>query len=91
MLRRTENRIDQPNRNRKPSFGEGLYRFPTLLKQGRVKYRSRFKHLSGSFTIRLIQSDRTPLQDAFAKADAMMSHGVRRIDPTGGVEGKWRE
>jgi hypothetical protein len=31
------------------------------LKQGRVKYRSKIKHLSGSFTIRLIQSDRTPL------------------------------
>jgi transposase len=38
-----------------------LDRFPIMLKHDRAKYRSRFKHLSGSFTIRLSKPDRTPL------------------------------
>jgi hypothetical protein len=49
-----------------------LDRFPIMLKQGRVKYRSKIKHLSGSFTIRLSKADRAPLW----KASPLVADGL---------------
>jgi D-arabinose 1-dehydrogenase-like Zn-dependent alcohol dehydrogenase len=65
----------------KLALAKSLDRFPIMLKHDREKYRSKIKHLSGSFTIRLIQPDRTPLSARMKSSTPpgkTRPHGSRR-------------